>query len=143
MPRPDFPDSLRAVLENLAFHVKALLRAFDFTQTGIFGGLPDTSGQSRQTLWLLDASGKPQPWSRSEPATYMRLRLSPDGTRLALIIKGGATTDLWIGDWEAEHMSRLTFRGDADSPAWTPTAVISLITLRAPGTVQLCSGFEF
>ena len=122
------------VLENLAVDWIRAFRQFDISQTGVFVGFVGASGQGKQTLRWLDASGKPQPLSAAEPVNHVRLRLSPDGKRLALIINEGSTTNLWIRDLEAERMSRLTVQGNADSPAWAPDGGHIAYYAQVPGT---------
>src|SRR5262249_42337968 len=55
------------------------------------------------------------------------LRLSPDGTRVAVTILSdagpgqmGAGQDIWMWDIARQGMTRLTFSSQAASPVWTP-----------------------
>ncbi|MGA2712661.1 MAG: hypothetical protein ABSG41_06105 [Bryobacteraceae bacterium] len=111
----------RPVLQNLETDFIKGYPQFDFSRTGTFATFLSSSGQStRQTLRWLEPSGQPQALPAVEPADYNRLRLSPDGKRLAEIIIDGTAGSLWIRDLQAERVSRLTFKGSADAPAWTP-----------------------
>ncbi len=60
------------------------------------------------TVQWLDSEGKMQPLL-AKPGTYTRLRLSPDGQRLALEIPGGSSPDIWIYEGQRDTMTRLTF----------------------------------
>jgi serine/threonine-protein kinase len=51
---------------------------------------------------------------------YFGVRLSPDGTRLALTIHTERGYDIWFYDLERETMSRLHSEGSNRSAAWTP-----------------------
>jgi serine/threonine-protein kinase len=58
---------------------------------------------------------------RSVPAFYNHLRFSPDGRRLAMEIREGRQTDVWVYEWERDKMSRLTVDpGENKSPVWAP-----------------------
>jgi hypothetical protein len=51
---------------------------------------------------------------------YERLRLSPDGQRLALIIKEPTGLDIWIHDLAYDRLTRLTSEGKDSSAVWSP-----------------------
>lgn len=51
---------------------------------------------------------------------YFGVRLSPDGTRLALTISNERGYDIWFYDLERDTMSRLNFEGSNRNPVWTP-----------------------
>ena len=76
-------------------------------------------GAERVLQWM-DLAGQIQPL-RSVPADYRELRLSPDGTRIALVIGEGAQSDIWVYDASRDTMTRLTFHPDNDwGPVWSP-----------------------
>jgi hypothetical protein len=60
------------------------------------------------TVQWLDAAGKKAPL-RATPGAYQSLRLSPDGKRIALVIREGANLDIWVYDPERDATTRLTF----------------------------------
>ena len=107
---------------------------------GIFVGLLGTSTQARRALLWLDSSGKPQPVAAADPAIYQRLRLSPDGKRLALTISDGSNGSIWIRDLQAERTSRLTSKGSADSPHGRPMASMRLIMRWCREARTVCIG---
>jgi serine/threonine-protein kinase len=54
-------------------------------------------------------------------ADYRNIRFSPDGRRLAIVIRQGAQQDVWVYEWERDTLSRLTFDASYDGfPVWTP-----------------------
>ena len=55
------------------------------------------------------------------PRAYDHLRVSPDGTRIAVDIADGDNTDVWIWDLARETATQLTFDEEDDFfPLWTP-----------------------
>ena len=74
--------------------------------------------------WL-DGAGKTQPLL-AKADSYLYPRLSPDGTRLAVV----AGADIWIYERQRDTMTRLTFSG-AVAPAWSPDG--RYIVFRAQG----------
>jgi Tol biopolymer transport system component len=72
------------------------------------------SGGGFLTVAWLDGAGKAQPLLR-KPGPYNRLKISPDGSRLALDNAG----DVWTYDWQRDIMTRLTFNG-ANGALWSP-----------------------
>jgi len=53
------------------------------------------------------------------PHTYRYVRLSPDGSRVAVEIRE-RENDVWIWDLARETLARLTFGGTGGAPVWTP-----------------------
>jgi len=56
----------------------------------------------------------------AQVAGYTTPRLSPDRKRIAVVIAGGTTHDIWTWDIERRTLTRLTFEGDNTSPIWSP-----------------------
>lgn len=78
---------------------------FDFSQSGMFVYL-SSRFSGRTTVQWLHRSGKLEPLMRQTGA-YDWIRLSPDGSRLALI-ENAASRDVWVYDPERKTMSRIT-----------------------------------
>jgi serine/threonine-protein kinase len=79
-----------------------------------------TGGLNRSTLVWVDRRGQEEPLS-AEPQSYHSPRISPDGSRLAIVIFESGGSDIWIYDLEREILTRLTFDPATDSfPVWTP-----------------------
>jgi serine/threonine protein kinase len=71
----------------------------------------------KQTLVWVDPNGKEEPLA-APPNSYDSLRISPDGTKVALQF-GRANIGIW--DLVRKTMTRLTFDADFnDLPLWTP-----------------------
>ena len=69
---------------------------------------------------LVDRDGREEAIP-AEGREYRRLRVSPDGTRVAVEVEDPANSDIWIWDFAREQLTRLTFDAAHDShPIWTP-----------------------
>lgn len=80
---------------------------------GAAGGTPE------RTLVWVDRQGREEPLA-ARPRPYSWVRISPDGTRLAIEVQE-ENTDVWIHDVVRNTQSRLTFGPEADRfPFWTP-----------------------
>jgi serine/threonine-protein kinase len=71
------------------------------------------------TVQWLDSAGKLQPLL-AKPGGYYTPRLSPDGRRLALTVREGSSGDIWVYEPQRDTMTRLTFNGSSQNPAWSP-----------------------
>jgi len=88
------------------------------SDAGTFVYLPPiaTYAAGRRTLVWVDREGKESPLA-ALPDAYHDLRISPDGTRVALAI---ASADIWILDLVRNTKTRLTFDPVTDRfPFWT------------------------
>jgi Tol biopolymer transport system component len=90
---------------------------YSFSATGSLvyvAGTVQATVQNR-LLWVSrNGSEQPLPAPLRE---YTRLRLSPDGRRLAVVIDD----QVWLYDLSREALSRFTFEGDQNvAPVWTP-----------------------
>jgi len=95
---------------------------FSVSRTGMLLYVPaGTSGNtlaSRSIVWV-DRNGRETPTNLPSRA-YGDLRLSPDGTRVAVGIRD-QQSDIWVGDLTRQTLTRLTFDPTLDqSPVWTP-----------------------
>jgi serine/threonine-protein kinase len=72
------------------------------------------------TIHWMDHTGRTESVA-IEPGVYMFPRISPDGSKLIWMMNQGATSDLWIYDWQRGSKTRLT---DGTSvyayPVWSP-----------------------
>ena len=92
----------------------------DIARTGALVYLPGegTGGAIRTLVWV-DRQGHEEALA-APPRAYVYLRLSPDGTRVALDTRD-EENDLWIWDLRRETLTPLTFAAEEDSyPVWTP-----------------------
>ena len=56
----------------------------------------------------METSGKTQPLL-AVPGQYSHPRFSPDGKRLALVVRSAGGDDIQVYDWQRDSMTQLTF----------------------------------
>jgi serine/threonine-protein kinase len=74
--------------------------------------------QDSRLVWV-DRKGYATPLT-DRRGSYEEPRLSPDGERLAVLIREEGKRDVWIHDIGRDTMSRLTTEGDNEAPVWSP-----------------------
>src|SRR5262249_32800383 len=76
----------------------------------------------QQEVFWLDRSGGTSPFVGAAPGPYLHSRISPDGTKVVMSARRGASrlSDLWPYDTTRGVPTRLTFTGDNSSPVWSP-----------------------
>ena len=74
-----------------------------------------------KTLVWVDRQGAARPLGTSA-GSYMSPRLSPDGQKIAVSSRRGASriTDIWLYDVARDAPTRLTFDASNNSPVWSP-----------------------
>ena len=91
-------------------------------------------GSRRKTVVSVDREGRPSPLPGLPPDVYRTLRVSPDGSRLAL----GTQDDISIYDFARATVSRLTTHPAHDtSPHWTPDSQRIIFTSTRAGYPEL------
>ena len=121
------PDSLTVhgaavpVLDDVAANADSGAGLFDVAAGGT---LIYRSGKGPARKWpllWLDASGKTEPLL-SDPGAYYTIRLSPDGTRLAMTLDlGDRGREIEVYDLQRGTLTRLTSTGEVNLfPLWTP-----------------------
>lgn len=91
----------------------------DFSRSGTLAYRSGRTAGLRTIQWL-DGAGKTESLG-IEPANYLFPHLSPDGSRLALLVNQGATSDLWVYDWQRGNKTRLTSAMGVNAyPVWSP-----------------------
>jgi Tol biopolymer transport system component len=85
-----------------------------------------------RVLYWFDEAGRMEPLI-DKPGAYGFPRLSPDGRSLALAVYGDDGLSIWVRDLTKGTMSRLTFNGSADYPAWMPDG--RYLLYRAAGAI--------
>jgi serine/threonine-protein kinase len=91
------------------------------SRTGILTYMPGgiSLGNERRSLVWVDRAAREEAIGYLPPRSYYSLRLSPDGTRVAVEIRD-QEGDVWILDLAGEKLSRLTLEPTLDSfPVWT------------------------
>ncbi len=92
---------------------------FSVAATGSLVYVPGGSGAGWSLVWV-DRDGQEEAIS-IEPQVHRRLRVSPDGTRVAVEVAAPDNTDVWIWHLARATLTRLTFDAEQDRhPIWTP-----------------------
>lgn len=92
---------------------------FDASASGAFVYASGEVIRSWPISWL-DSAGAAKPLI-AKPGLYYSPRFSPDGRRLALAVDDGKGSDIFVYDWAADSMQRLTFTGATNTdPVWAP-----------------------
>jgi Tol biopolymer transport system component/predicted Ser/Thr protein kinase len=113
------------VLDDVAYQALSGGAQFDVSRTGTLvyrkGG--GSTAQAMATIqWLTPTTGgagRKEPL-RSKPGIYFSPRLSPDGTRLAMMVMEQGATDLWVYDLRRDAMTRLASVGGPAGLVWSP-----------------------
>ena len=87
-----------------------------------------------RTLVWVDRAGGQEPLPQ-EPRGYQEVRLSPDGTRLAVAISGeNENRDVWVYDIGRDAFTRFTFDLASErNPVWTPDSERLAFSRRGTG----------
>jgi len=102
------------------------------------------SGEAPRSLVWVSRQGHEEPITAAPPRAYTLLRLSPDGTKVALDIRDSGN-DIWTWDLQRQVLTQITFDpADDATPAWmdneriafssSRTGVRNLYAQRADGT---------
>jgi serine/threonine-protein kinase len=89
---------------------------YAFSRAGGLVYVPGSSGGAQNALMLVDMAGVVEKTS-FPPGPFARPRLSPDGTRIAVVL-GGAKNNAWVYDAARGTSTRVTF-GRYHNPVWT------------------------
>jgi serine/threonine-protein kinase len=109
----------KLVLEEVSNDTTFGFAQFDFSGTGTIAYRSGRAEGLRTIQWL-DGAGKTESFG-AEPAAYYFVRLSPDGSRLALMVSQGSSSDLWIYDSQRGSKTRLTNGMGVNAyPVWSP-----------------------
>ncbi len=127
---PDHPGAIGETPKSLlgvaqAFNVPLIpmnsgAGLFDSSESGALafvpGGMyPDFPAY----LNWVDRGGRSEEWKAFGARQVQGLRLSPDGTRVAMSL-GGLNYGLWVYDIPKNRMTRLATGGQVNAPFWTP-----------------------
>ena len=90
----------------------------DFSRSGILAYRTGGTELLSTPQWL-DGAGKTESLG-IEPASYSYPRWSPDGRQLAYIANQGASSDLWIYEWQRGNKTRLSNGTSVNAyPVWS------------------------
>ena len=108
------------IVEGVAGDVTTGAAAFGAADDGTLvyavGGA-GVNGNRRVLVWA-DRSGAAEPIDLP-PAFYNDQRISPDGSRFAVIVGASGSGDVWIFDVVRKTFTRLTFDRNAATPVWS------------------------
>ena len=91
---------------------------FSLAGDGTFAYIPARPGANQRRLVWADRGGNLQPINL--PAgQYNDIRISPDGSRLALLVGSSGSGDVWVYDFARATSTRLTFNVANASPVWS------------------------
>ena len=76
-------------------------------------------GEVQRTLVWVDRQGQEEVLP-APPQFYSVPRLSPDGTKLAVVVNTGQEADISIWDLTRQTLTRFTFGGGLNNSVWTP-----------------------
>ena len=95
---------------------------YEVSDSGTLAYIPGTTTnafRTGRTLVWVDKKGREESLP-APPNAYNQLRISPDGTRIALELGAGDNNDIWIWHLIRKTLTRLTFdQGDDGDPVWT------------------------
>src|SRR5262249_31555390 len=91
---------------------------FAIADDGTLAFVPGATSLNNRRLFWSDRTGKVQPITMAA-AVYNDVRISPDGSQVALLIGSSGTGDVWVYDLARTTSTRLTFNTANSSPAWS------------------------
>jgi len=113
------------VLNDVAYQALSGGAQFDVSRSGtlVYRKAGGSAAEATATIqWLIPGAAgaaRKEPL-RSKPGIYISPRLSPDGTRLAMMVMEQGATDLWVYDLRRDAMTRLTSGAGPASLVWSP-----------------------
>jgi serine/threonine-protein kinase len=125
------------VVEDVRMVVKGSGGAhYAVSASGALAYVPGYPRPPERTLMWVDRAGQAAPVAGAERKPYLAPRLSPDGTRVAVVVEA-ETSDLWTYELERGTWARLTFEGDNTQPIWSPDGRRLAFASNRDGAYQL------
>ena len=110
-------------------------RLFDVSPSGTLAFV--SSGRPRQhALVWVDRTGREEPIGASG-GTYAQPRLSPDGRRIAVVVRGDDQHDIWLYEPGRNSWNRFTTEGNCEFPLWTADGTRLAYNSDRSGTVTI------
>ena len=119
------PDALttrgtaESIVQGVAGDITTGATQFAIGDDGTLAYVPGGPGANQRGLFWSDRTGKLEPLDLP-PAQYNDIRISPDGSRAALLIGSSGSGDVWVYDFAGATSTRLTFNVLNASPIWSP-----------------------
>jgi Tol biopolymer transport system component len=111
---------------------------FSVADDGTLVYLPGRPAESQRTIVWVDRGGREEPLPGLPAGNHQSVRLSPDGTRLA--IDPGQPRDIWTYDIARQTTTRITAdAADDQGPLWTPDGQRIVFTSNRGGRPELYS----
>ena len=106
------------VLQGVAGDETTGVAHFTTADDGTLAYVPGTPGANMRRIAWVDRTGKAEALNL-QPAQYNEIRISPDGSRIALLVGSGGSGDVWVYDLQRATSTRLTFNGRNATPVWS------------------------
>jgi serine/threonine protein kinase len=90
-----------------------------FSAAGALAYVPASPRPRQNALTWVDRTGAETPTGASG-GTYFQPRVSPDGRRLAVTVRGPEHDDVWLYDLSRQAWTRFTSQGSSAFPVWSP-----------------------
>jgi serine/threonine-protein kinase len=136
LKRLELTGAASPVLEDVSNSLGTGAAHFDFSRSGTFVYIPGKPWPKNRSLFWMDPSGHLTALGTAPPREYQSIRISPDGTLLALVVAESSQKHLWVYEWARERLYRLTFfSGNSENPVWTPDSkhLVFYTDAQAPG----------
>jgi serine/threonine-protein kinase len=108
-----------AVAERIQVDASSGAGQFSISDNGVLAYMPGGGVGSGQVVWV-DRAGEQAAVDSAWRGQFSTIALSPDGSRLAVSVLGNDGEQIWVKRLPGGPLSRLTFGGSANRPAWTP-----------------------
>jgi len=94
-------------------------RLFDVSPSGTLAFVSSGRRPPHHALVWVDRTGGEAPIVGASGGTYAQPRLSPDGKRVAVVVRGDDQHDIWMFDLGRNIWNRFTTEGNSEFPLWT------------------------
>jgi serine/threonine-protein kinase len=108
---------------------------FDVSPTGTIAFLSAEHSLRDALVWV-DRSGRETPVGVTG-GTYAQPRVSPDGRRIAVVVRGDDHDDIWLYDLGRNTLGRVTTEGNNGFPIWTRDGSRLVYSSDRTGTVSI------
>src|SRR5579864_2979146 len=124
------------VLSDVAYESSTNSGQWTFSRTGTLVYRRTGGAAAMATIQWVDPTGRREPlWPK--PDAYRDLSVSPDGSRIAVVVAGGSQ-DVWVYDPRRDIPTRLTLGGTASiGPRWSPNGLYVVFASYGAGIFQV------